>query len=138
MDWKPKAHILADSTESEPTKPSEPGFVGFEGATSGPLSKIQSEEGATLYSPRANKIPEHLESLEAVLKGAAVDLWSDGERFWLVADEEDATRLCERRGSVYTAAEARHLVTVADASIVREIHKWKRTTNAIIREVVQD
>ena len=31
MDWKP-ARILADMVESEPTKPSKPGSVGFAGA----------------------------------------------------------------------------------------------------------
>ena len=42
------------------------------------------------------------ESLEDVLKGLAVELWSDvlGERFWLVASEEDAARLGEPRGTI--------------------------------------
>jgi hypothetical protein len=75
------------------------------------------------------------ESLEAVLKGRAIELWSNGECFWLVADEEDAEKLAERRGAVYTAPEVQHLVTVRDPAIVREIHVWKRATNAIIRGV---
>jgi|HubBroStandDraft_3_1064219.scaffolds.fasta_scaffold01978_2 hypothetical protein len=33
MDWKPRARILVDSTDSEPTKLSKPGFGGLEGAT---------------------------------------------------------------------------------------------------------
>jgi hypothetical protein len=35
--------------------------------------------------------PQHAPS-QAVLKGRALELWSDalGEHFWLVADEEDA------------------------------------------------
>jgi hypothetical protein len=43
MDWKPKARIFADSTESEPTKPSELGSVGFEGAASSESPKIETE-----------------------------------------------------------------------------------------------
>jgi hypothetical protein len=43
MVWKPKARILADSAESEPTKPSEPGSVGFEGAAYVGLSEIEAE-----------------------------------------------------------------------------------------------
>ncbi len=43
MDWKPKARILTDSAESEPTKPLEPGSVGFEGATYPGLSEIRAE-----------------------------------------------------------------------------------------------
>lgn len=32
MEWKPKAGILADTAESEPTKTSKPVFVGFDGS----------------------------------------------------------------------------------------------------------
>ena len=44
MDWQPKARITADSVGSEPTKPSKPGSVGFEGAISGETPIIR--EGA--------------------------------------------------------------------------------------------
>lgn len=75
------------------------------------------------------------EPLEAVLKGCVIQLWINGEGFWLVADEQDANRLSEPRGAVYTAAEARHLVTVADPEIVKEIHAWKRATDAVVAGV---
>jgi hypothetical protein len=54
---------------------------------------------------------EETRSLEDVLKGRAIELWFDasGETFWLVADEADAAKLGERRGTVYTAAEARRV-----------------------------
>src|SRR5450432_1939534 len=60
--------------------------------------------------------PEAAEPLEAVLKGQALELWSDalGERFWLVADEDDVVLLGESRGNVYTATEGRFVVQIAD------------------------
>src|SRR5579872_1504943 len=82
--------------------------------------------------------PQHVttEPLESVLKGRVIELWSDalGEGFWLVADEEDAARLREPRGTIYTAAEARRVVQISDAAAVAEIHKWKRAHNATVRD----
>ena len=69
-------------------------------------------------------------SLESVLKGLAIELWSDAaDRLFIVADEDDARRLGEPRGSVYTAAEMRRVVQIRDPAIVLEIHEWKRTFN---------
>ena len=75
--------------------------------------------------------------LEAVLKGQAIELWSDalGERFWLVADEDDAALLAEPRGAIYTAVEARRVVQITDPATVREVHEWKRRFDASIRDV---
>jgi hypothetical protein len=80
---------------------------------------------------------EELSSLEDVLRGRAIELWSDalGERFWLVADEEDVTKLGESRGIIYTAAEARRMIQVGDPAIVREIHEWKQRFHGRVREV---
>ncbi len=80
---------------------------------------------------------EELPSLEEVLRGRAIELWCDalGERFWLVADEEDAAKLGEPRGNVYTAAEARKVVQIGDPASVHEIHEWKRRFDGCIREV---
>jgi len=77
------------------------------------------------------------EPLEAVLKGLAVELWSDaaGGRFWLVADEADAARLGEPRGTTYTADEARRVIRLADPEVVAEIALWKREFNTTITEV---
>ena len=41
MDWQPKVRVLADSVEGEPTKPSKPGSVGFEGAMPGDSPNIE-------------------------------------------------------------------------------------------------
>ena len=76
------------------------------------------------------------EALEEVLKGQAVELWSDlaGERLFIVADEEDAAKLDEPRGTIYTAAEVRMIVSIRDPNVVAEIHNWKRTFMGRLRE----
>jgi hypothetical protein len=73
--------------------------------------------------------------LASVLKGCAIELWSDAAgRLFIVADEEDVRRLGEPRGTVYTASELRRVAQIGDPAVVREIHEWKRTFNARIRE----
>ena len=75
------------------------------------------------------------EPLEGVLKGLAVELWGDrAGRLFIVADEEDARRLGEPRGSVYTADELRRVVLIGDPATVLEIHEWKRRFDARLRE----
>jgi hypothetical protein len=78
---------------------------------------------------------EAAKPLESLLRGQALELWSDAlcERFWLVADEEDAVLLAEPRGNVYTAAEMRLVVQVRDPAVVLEIHEWKRTFGGRLR-----
>jgi hypothetical protein len=85
---------------------------------------------STPLAPAADNRP-----LESVLKGRAIELWSDalGERFWLVADEEDAILLGERRGRIYTAAEARCVIQIGDPSVVAEVHRWKQRFNGMLR-----
>jgi len=106
---------LRESARSEHTKPTEPGFDGSVGAV--------SEE--------APEIPP----LEEVLKGRAVELYlADGDRLFIVADEADAAKLGEPRGTVYTAAEVRRVIQIADPSVVAEVHRWKRRFNGSVRE----
>jgi hypothetical protein len=75
-------------------------------------------------------------SLESVLRGLAIELWSDaaGDPF-IVADEEDARRLGAPRGTVYTAAEMRRELQIGDPASVLEIHEWKRAFNGRVPEV---
>jgi hypothetical protein len=74
-------------------------------------------------------------SLESVLRGVAIELWSDAAGcLFIVADEDDARRLGEPRGTVYTVAEMRRVVQIGDPATVLEIHEWKRTFNARVRE----
>ena len=84
---------------------------------------------------RALDQPQEPEPLEGVLKGLAIELWSDrAGRLFIVADEEDARRLGEPRGTVYTADELRRVVQIVDPATVLEIHEWKRTFDARLRE----
>ena len=77
-----------------------------------------------------SKEPIQPEFLEDVLKGLAIELWSDAAgSLFIVADEDDARRLGEPRGSVYTAAEMRRVVQIGDPATVLEIHEWKRKFN---------
>src|ERR1035438_5597245 len=81
------------------------------------------------------KEPGQPELLEDVLKGLAIELWSDAAgSLFIVADEDDAQRLGEPRGTVYTAAELRRVVQIGDPATVLEIHEWKRTFDARLRE----
>ena len=74
-------------------------------------------------------------AIEEVLKGSVIELWSDAAGgLFIVADEDDARRLGEPRGTVYTAAEMRRVVQIADPAIVFEIHEWKRKFNGRLRE----
>ena len=76
-----------------------------------------------------------LKTLEEVLKGLAIELWSDAAgHLFIVADEDDARLLGEPRGSVYAAAEMRRVVQIRDPATVLEIHEWKRMFNARMRE----
>ena len=81
------------------------------------------------------KEPRQFAALEDVLKGLAIELWSDAAGgLFIVADEDDAHRLGELRGAVYTAAELRRVVQIGDPAIVLEIHEWKRAFNGRVRE----
>lgn len=79
------------------------------------------------------------ETLEVVLKGRAVELWSTASgRLFLVADDDDARLAMERfgapRGEIYTSAEARRIIAVKDPAVVAEIHDWKRRFDGVLRD----
>lgn len=42
LDWQPKPQNFTESPKDEPTKPSKPGFVGFEGSPSVNSQKIEA------------------------------------------------------------------------------------------------
>jgi hypothetical protein len=74
--------------------------------------------------------------VEDVLKGLAIELWSDAANcLFIVADEDDARRLGEARSKVYTAAEMRRVVQIGDPAIVLEIHEWKRAFGGRVQKV---
>jgi len=66
----------------------------------------------------------------ATLKGQAIELWRDGSRFFLVADEADAhetmRRLGARRGEVWTGAELELVASIKDQAARDQIEAFKR------------
>ena len=100
-----------------------------------PKSRVEDSPADRLTKAPATDQPDEPEPLEAVLKGLAIELWSDRAGcLFIVADEEDARRLGEPRGTVYTADELRRVVQIGDPAIVLEIHEWKRRFDARLRE----
>lgn len=85
---------------------------------------------------QADNEPAVDDSLDAVLRGQAVELWWRGDTLWLVSDEEEAKRLGQPRGQVYTAAEARRIATITDPDLVSEVQRYKREFNGTVREIV--
>jgi hypothetical protein len=75
--------------------------------------------------------PSQPDTLEAALKGLAVELWCDAteQRFWLVADEDDAQKLGEARGAIYSTSEARLVIQIDDPKMVAKVHAFKREFN---------
>ena len=121
LEWKPKGKIFSNSHEMAPTKTSKmPGteanrvFDVFDGSS-------------PAKSPEIAAVPE------TTLKGRAVELWRDGNRFFLVADEEDALeamkRFGARRGEVWTRSELELVARFQDQAIRNEIAAIKRETD---------
>jgi len=74
-------------------------------------------------------------TLESVVKGLAIELWSDtAGSLFIVADEIDARRLAEPRGATYTALELKRVLHINDPAIITEVHGWKRQFNGRIRQ----
>lgn len=96
------------------------------------LARLQTQ--GAVPEPQSRLTPTHpLEPIEAVLKGNAIELWSDlaGERLWLVVDQADAVRLGRLRGQFYTIAEAWMVCQIEDPAIVQEILQWKARFDAV-------
>jgi hypothetical protein len=64
------------------------------------------------------------------LKGQAVELWRDGRRFFLVADEPDAQEAMRRfgahRGEVWTSGELELVASIPDQATRDEVESVKR------------
>jgi hypothetical protein len=82
----------------------------------------------------AGKEPDAASSL----KGQAVELWRDGSRFFLVADEEDAQEAIKRfgasRGEIWTSSELEFVAGIGEQSIREEIETLKRQTNGCLND----
>jgi hypothetical protein len=70
------------------------------------------------------------------LKGQAVELWREGHRYFVVADEADAQetmrRLGARRGEVWTGAEIELVASIPDQASRDEIEAFKRQLDGCI------
>lgn len=77
MDWKPKARIFEQVAETEPTKPSEPGFVGFDGAIPTQSPEIEAALNPAEFA-RASEVLQRAGVRLIRLEGAPiVGVWSD-------------------------------------------------------------
>jgi len=99
------------------------------------IERYVNKFAETVARPDQPRLEQASVSLESALKGRALELWSNAAgHLFIVADEEDARRLGERRGIVYTAAELRRVTRISDPAIVLEIHEWKQKFDGRIRE----
>ena len=94
-------------------------------------------------APLVNRHTSPSRNLERVLKGQAIALYCDSlkQTLWLVADEEDAQLLGERRGLVYTADEIRLVASIDDPDFVPTpscpgTHPTLRTPSHKIRPIL--
>jgi hypothetical protein len=68
---------LADSDENEPTKPSKPGSVGFEGATSTKSPEIEVEPDGAELAHAADVVNRAGVRIMAIAGAATIGVWSD-------------------------------------------------------------
>jgi len=93
MDWKPSP-VLEESGRSEPTKPTEPGFDGFVGATQAPSPKIaavnrQKPRGFVTLKPDVNTsfapiLPVEAFELALELERRGIPLATDANHQFIV------------------------------------------------------
>ena len=93
----------------------------------------ESEAGSVLAEAAETEMQSdsaELPPIEQSLKGRAVELWRDGNRFFLVADEEDAQEAMGRfsagRGEVWTPGEIELVTRIGDQAIRDEMAAFKR------------
>lgn len=103
------------------------------------LATLKAHKPEALEFLSATTTSPETEPMESLLKGSAIELWSDAAgRLFLVADDADARRVMERlgarRGEIYTASEAQRIVAVGDPKVVAEIHDWKQRFDGVVRD----
>lgn len=77
LDWAPKSRNLAESAESEPTKPSIHGFVGFEGDVQAESAKIETEPSQEAIDAAGKILAANGVRLMQLDGVPTVGLWSD-------------------------------------------------------------
>jgi hypothetical protein len=102
-------------------------------------AEARPEIAPSAESPKIEASPDPAEapSPEPSLKGQAVELWRDGSRFFIVADEQDAQetirRFGARRGEVWIPAEIELVARFKDQSARDEIAAFKRQMDGVLR-----
>jgi hypothetical protein len=98
-----------------------------------PAIETLKTKKAEAPSQLAQSDSAELPTLEQSLKGRAVELWRDGNRFFLVADDADALeamkRFGARRGEVWTRGEIELVTCFQDQAVRDEIEALKRQTD---------
>lgn len=73
------------------------------------------------------------------LKDHAVELWRNGERYFIVADDEDAGLAISRWkasvGEVWTAQEIEIVARIEDQALRDEIQRFKRELNGRVTQI---
>ena len=77
MDWKPRARILADRAESEPTKTSKSDSVVFVGATSAESPEIEAGPDPAESARASGVLNRAGVRIMALESGATIGVWSD-------------------------------------------------------------
>src|SRR5437899_6912841 len=75
MDWKPKARILADTADSEPTKTSETDSVVFVGATSAESPEIEAGLDPAELARASGVLNRAGVRIMALEGGASIGVW---------------------------------------------------------------
>jgi len=100
--------------------------------------------GSTPEHPKATERESREEvqprlSTASELKGQAVELWRSGERFFVVADEEDARlamdRLRAKRGEIWTGEELEQVARLEDQAARDLIQRFKRQLDGTVTQV---
>ena len=104
------------------------------------LRALDGLGGKSITAPTAPKTPFASDAKASAfdLKGQAVELWRDGERFFLVTDDEDARiaadRLGARRGEVWTGAEVEQVARLEDQAARDLVQRFKRDFEGHVAE----
>jgi hypothetical protein len=104
MNWRPRPRISEDSPELEPTKPSKPGFVGFDGPISAETPEIQVEID---QHPDIATLHVSMKRLEANHISVSV---SEEGTIRIAETDAQARDLAEAGFTVYSPADMYHYV----------------------------
>jgi hypothetical protein len=77
IDWQPKDQMMANEAGAEPTKPSKPGFVGFDGSLPGESAEIEVPRTALELAHASAVLQRAGVRIMDISGVVTVGLWSD-------------------------------------------------------------